>query len=277
LGVAVVNAVMVPGGEGMGMGPSPDLSLKGDFNLESDTLPDGIAIEVRSPLTPEIRELKVIAVVDQMAFYAPLVVTSKETLDDIAVQKLDDMAGPPLPPTYYWFKLKPDKVADAPQLAKSLESNFRDHGMDTIVVEEEVKDITRMTQLFLNLMMAFMGLGLIVGIAALGVIAARTVVERRQQIGVLRAIGFRQGMVQLSFLLESSFVALLGIGIGVALGVSLAYQIVPEAGVEGLSAVIPWARIGLIVGIAYLASLTTTFLPARQAARVYPAEALRYY
>ena len=38
-----------------------------------------------------------------------------------------------------------------------------------------------------------MGLGLIVGVAALGVITARAVVERRQQIGVLRAIGFRSG------------------------------------------------------------------------------------
>jgi putative ABC transport system permease protein len=268
--VAVVSAAMVPGGEGMGgMGPSPDLSLKGDFNLKSDYLPEGIAIEVRSPLTGEIHELKVIAVVDQMAFYAPFVATSEQTLDGLA--------GQTLPPTYYWFKLKPDKVAEAPQLAKSLESKFRDHGVDTIVVKEEVRDISRMSQLFLNLMMAFMGLGLIVGIAALGVIAARTVVERRQQIGVLRAIGFSQRMVQFSFLLESSFVALLGIVVGVALAVLLAYQIVPETGVGGLRTVIPWARIGLIVGVAYLASLTTTFLPARQAAKVYPAEALRYY
>ena len=45
--------------------------------------------------------------------------------------------------------------------------------------------------------MGFMGLGLIVGVAALGVISARAVVERRQQIGVLRAIGFRRRMVQL--------------------------------------------------------------------------------
>ena len=45
---------------------------------------------------------------------------------------------------------------------------------------------------------AFMGLGLIVGVAALGVISARSVVERRQQIGVLRAIGFRRRMVQLA-------------------------------------------------------------------------------
>ena len=41
-----------------------------------------------------------------------------------------------------------------------------------------------------------MGLGLVVGVAALGVISARSVVERRQQIGVLRAIGFRRRMVQ---------------------------------------------------------------------------------
>jgi ABC-type antimicrobial peptide transport system permease subunit len=47
-----------------------------------------------------------------------------------------------------------------------------------------------------RLIQGFMGLGLIVGVAALGVISARAVVERRQQIGVLRAIGFRRGMVQ---------------------------------------------------------------------------------
>ena len=41
------------------------------------------------------------------------------------------------------------------------------------------------------LIQGFMGLGLIVGVAALGVISARAVVERRQQIGVMRAIGFR--------------------------------------------------------------------------------------
>ena len=37
-----------------------------------------------------------------------------------------------------------------------------------------------------NLLTGFMGLGLIAGIAALGVIAARAVVERRQQIGMPR-------------------------------------------------------------------------------------------
>ena len=44
-----------------------------------------------------------------------------------------------------------------------------------------------------RLIQGFLGLGLLVGVAALGVISARAVVERRQQIGVMRAIGFRRG------------------------------------------------------------------------------------
>jgi putative ABC transport system permease protein len=44
------------------------------------------------------------------------------------------------------------------------------------------------------------GLVLIVSVVALGVVSARAVVERRQQIGVLRAIGVQPGMVRLALL-----------------------------------------------------------------------------
>ena len=77
--------------------------------------------------------------------------------------------------------------------------------------------------------MGFMGLGLIVGVAALGVITARAVVERRQQIGVLRAIGFRKRMVQLTFLIESSFVALTSIVVGTALGLVVAHNVISDS------------------------------------------------
>jgi len=46
--------------------------------------------------------------------------------------------------------------------------------------------------------------------------------------------------------------------------------------VETVRFAIPWLQIGIIVAIAYVFSLATTFLPARQASRIYPAEALRY-
>ena len=131
----------------------------------------------------------------------------------------------------------------------------------------------------LRLFQGFLALGLVVGIAALGVISTRSVVERRQQVGMLRAIGYRSHMVALAFLLESSFIALSGILIGVIGGVVLGRDIVDVflstiAPAQNFS--IPWLQIGLIVVAAYGFSLLTTLLPAYQASRIYPAEALRY-
>jgi len=268
--LAVVSAMMVPTRAGAMMEEGPDLKIgEGDFFIEDEVLPDDVYIEVQNPFIGNTQKLQVIGVVESMAGpYAALVTTSQSTINDLA--------GYSVPLTSYWFKVKPGLVEDVPELANALEKQFLEHGMDTTVMAEEIKDFTEMNSMFFNLITAFMGLGLIVGIAALGVIAARSVVERRQQIGVLRAIGFQRGMIQLSFLMELSFIALLGIGIGVALGIALSYQLIPDMDIEGMRTVIPWGRISAIVGIAYVASLLTTYLPARQAARVYPAEALRY-
>src|SRR6185437_17034907 len=68
---------------------------------------------------------------------------------------------------------------------------------------------------FFSMFQGFMALGLFVGIAGLGVIAFRSVVERRQQIGMLRAIGYQRPTVTLSFVLESGFIAVMGIASGV--------------------------------------------------------------
>lgn len=268
-GLAVVGVGIVPTRDREMGGNGIDLVIgEGQFYVQDKVLPDDIFIEVRNPITLETRKLKVIGVLDSLSqFLAPIVTTSQKTLDDYW--------GSHVNPTIYRFRAKPDKTDELPELARSLEKQFAQNGMNTGILSEDVQDFNKINNLFMNLMMAFMALGLIVGIAALGVISARSVVERRHEIGVLRAIGFRQGMVQFSFLLESSFVALLGIGLGVALGTALSYELIPSWDVEGLSTVFPARQIGLIVLLAYVASLLTTFLPARQAARVYPAEALR--
>jgi putative ABC transport system permease protein len=85
-------------------------------------------------------------------------------------------------------------------------------------------------------------------------------------------------MVRSTFLLESSFVAILGALLGVVLGLLLARNLVTYVAKDnpGIELIVPWGQIGLIVLLAYLASLCTTYLPAWQASRVYPAEALRY-
>ena len=152
--------------------------------------------------------------------------------------------------------------------------------MKLAVLQETIQQDASAQQAFNRIFTSFMALGLLVGVAALGVISLRAVVERRQQIGVLRALGYRQYMIQLSFLLASSFVALLGIALGVALGATISYNIVADgresANIQTLSFSIPWMRIGGIIAATYAFSLVRTFLPARQASKLYPAEALRY-
>jgi ABC-type antimicrobial peptide transport system permease subunit len=169
----------------------------------------------------------------------------------------------------------------AKRVARGVESALLERGVQSDAIQEIIDDQTRQSTAFQLLFQGFMGLGLIVGIAALGVIAFRTVVERRQQIGMLRAIGYTRRLVGLSFFLESSFIALTGIAMGVLLGGGLSYNLLsnPEnIGVPGVEIdfQVPWVHVLVIAGIAYLASALMTLIPARSASRVPVAEALRY-
>jgi putative ABC transport system permease protein len=266
-GTAVVNALLVPTKTNYNIGaPTLDFQLEGFF-IEDEALPE-VYIQARDAHTGTEQRLRVIGVLDQRAFYTNGVITSQETVNSLFSQ--------PVPPLAYMFQLK-DGV-DAEATAKALEVSFLEHGMEAVVMAEEIRENASTSLMINNLLQGFMGLGLLVGIAALGVIATRSVVERRKQIGVLRALGFQKSMLQFTFLLESSFVALLGIGLGIALGASLSVQIIGQmrASFEGLTYQVPWVNIVVVVVVAYGASLLTTYLPARQATKVYPAEALRF-
>ena len=265
---AVISADLAPTRENFAIGEGqPSIKLSG-FYGDDPALPDDLYIRAESPESGEARDLRVIGVLEDSAFFAPGVMSSKATLDGIS--------GSPLPAQGYQFRLADG--ADPGAVTKDLEKAFAENGLQAVAVEKEIRDGSASQGLFNNLLMGFMGLGLLVGIAALGVIAARSVVERRQQIGMLRALGFQRGQVRLAFLIESSFVALLGIGLGVALGAALSVGIVDSFAeqIAGIQYTVPWTTLGVIVGLAYVASLLTTFLPARQASKVYPAEALRY-
>ncbi len=267
--LAVVDVSVVPTRGGFDDG-LVDFELEG-LHYEDDSM-SPIEIEVRDPLTGSIFQTTVIGVLDvQTDNFGNMglgMITSKANLDD---------AIPfPVPITTYRFRVA--EGVDTARVARDLDVAFRENGLESDELRQVVEDQRAASKAFNNLFTGYMGMGLMVGIAALGVISLRAVVERRQQIGVLRAIGYRRRMIQLSFLMESSFIALLGIAIGVGLGTILSYNIVNDLrdNIETIRFKIPWIQIGVIVAIAYLFSLLTTFLPARQASRIYPAEALRY-
>ena len=150
--------------------------------------------------------------------------------------------------------------------------------MEASSTAQDIEDTQAQSAAFNRMFQGFMGLGLVVGVAALGVISFRAVVERRQSIGTLRALGFRAGMIRTLFLVESSFVALLGTAMGLGLGTMISWSIVKDLSdeIEGLKFTIPWLQVALIVTVALVFSLLMSWAPARQASKIYPSEALRY-
>jgi len=175
-----------------------------------------------------------------------------------------------------YVKVNPGAAAST--VAAGIEGAFVASGLNASVLADEYAQRQRLTGGALQLLQGFMALGLLVGIAALGVISMRAVIERRQQIGMLRAMGYQKGMVTFSFVVESSFVSITGLLIGaltgIVLGDNLVFAFFPQ--IDRSVVATPWLPIALIVLAAYLFSLLTTILPAWQASRIYPAEALRY-
>ena len=269
-GLAVVDQFVVPRRDAYNLGVMPDFRLSG-FYLEDGRF-EPVPVDVRDPLTGKTLRLTVIGVLSDTAPEMMIgISTSQRTLAQaLGVERAQ--------PTAYWFGL--DDRAEAGTAAKRIESAFLANGVEAEALEETLDDVLGAQKTFNYIIEGFMGLGLIVGVAALGVISARAVVERRQQIGVLRSIGFQRRMVQTAFLLESSFVALTAIVVGTLLGLVISYNVISDIAEqpswETLSLNVPWLSLGAIFLVVYLVALATTFAPALRASRVYPAEALRY-
>ena len=178
-------------------------------------------------------------------------------------------------PSIFYFTVKPGQ--DATAVGHDLERTFLKYQMITFDLQSFVDQITGVVTGIFNLLTAYLALGLIVGIAGLGVITMRNVVERRAETGALRALGFRKSMVLKSYLLELSFLALTGILMGDVLGVALSYDLYLKFFSDLGYFSVPWLRLAVLSAAAFVGAVVATASPAIRAARMPPAEALRSY
>jgi lipoprotein-releasing system permease protein len=130
-------------------------------------------------------------------------------------------------------------------------------------------------------------IALIMFVAALNITTTLVlvVVERRSDIAILGAMGARARSIMFIFMCEGAIIGAVGAGLGVALGLAACYAgerfklVSLPADVYSLSAIPfhPHARdVAAAALIAFVVSLLATIYPARAAARLKPAEALRY-
>ncbi|HLD75443.1 MAG TPA: FtsX-like permease family protein, partial [Candidatus Norongarragalinales archaeon] len=136
-------------------------------------------------------------------------------------------------------------------------------------IQSTIGDVTNMLALFLG---GIAAVSLIVGGIGVANTMFMSVLERTKEIGTLKAIGLRDGTILKMFLVESAAIGLVGGLIGILLSYVLSFLlllanipslITPELVALGL---VFSAGIGILSGL----------IPARNASKLQPVEALRY-
>jgi len=145
------------------------------------------------------------------------------------------------------------------------------------------EQILSIFDMILNIITGFLlsiaGISLFVGAIGISNTMYTSVLERTKEIGVMKAIGAKNKDVLSLFVIEAGILGIIGGIIGVGVGFLMArgveYAVYLATGVDYLTAATPLWLIVSCISFAFVVGALSGSLPALQAARVEPTEALR--
>lgn len=182
------------------------------------------------------------------------------------------------------LEFKVDDIYQAGQISKQLEQAAGKGFMATNWMEQN-KALFR--ALRLERLVTFITIGLIVFVAALNILISLTmmVMEKTRDIAVLISMGTRKSQVRRIFIAQGVLIGVVGTAIGLVLGYALSWagghyhllSLAPEVYSIDYVPFAPRAMDGVLVALVAIGiSLIATVYPSWSAARILPAEALRY-
>ena len=168
----------------------------------------------------------------------------------------------------------PERIDQGAQvLAALLEQRHAGADDYTLVIPAQLFAQHQQTQrIFRVVMSAIAGVSLLVGGIGIMNIMLANVLERRREVGLLRALGARKADVVAQFLREAAVICVAGALLGVACGIALAYGIAALAGWG-----VAWAPVPIVVAVLLCTGVGLAFgvYPAKQAAELDPIASLR--
>ncbi len=182
------------------------------------------------------------------------------------------------------LEFKVDDIDKAAEIGHEIEQAAGKGFMATNWMEQN-KAIFR--ALRLERLVTFVTIGLIVFVAALNILISLTmmVMEKTRDIAVLMSMGTRKGQVRRIFVAQGVLIGVIGTAIGLAAGYALSWggghyhvlSLAPEVYSIDYVPFAPRAMDGVLVAVVAIGiSLIATVYPSWSAARILPAEALRY-
>jgi putative ABC transport system permease protein len=171
-----------------------------------------------------------------------------------------------------------------PTQVQAVEDSIKKMGFTTFSLldaSQSLRTFFRVLDLFL---LIFGSLAL--AVASIGIVntLVMAILERRREIGIMKAIGASDGDVKKLFFAEAGGMGILGGVVGVALGWAIGRIINLGTNVylrrESLTPdnfwSVPWWLVALAIGFSFLVSLVSGLYPAARAAKLDPVQALRY-
>jgi ABC-type antimicrobial peptide transport system permease subunit len=147
---------------------------------------------------------------------------------------------------------------------------LRDTGLELIPAAQRLNEFNAVQNTYLDTFQVLGGLGLLLGSAGLGVVVLRNVQERRGELALLMAVGFRRRALQ--WLVLSEHGALLGLGLTVGI-IAAVIGVLPALLSPGSQ--IPFASLAVTLAAVLLNGLAWTWLATRFALRGRLLDALR--
>ncbi|MFQ5637848.1 MAG: FtsX-like permease family protein [bacterium] len=161
---------------------------------------------------------------------------------------------------YFLIETDRDKIR---QSVRILERTLKDYGFDAVTTAEKLANFQAIENTYLSTFQTLGGLGLLLGTLGLGIILIRNVIERRGELAIMRAFGFRRATLAGLVLAENGFLLVLGIFMG---AVSALIAVAPH--VLSASEQIPWQSLFFTLILVFLVGMIASAVAVLIALRV---------
>lgn len=173
---------------------------------------------------------------------------------------------------YQYFLIREETAAGAESQSDIavLEERLSDQGFDARSAEVLLGNFMSVQNTYISTFQTLGSLGLLLGTFGLAAVQIRSVLERKKELGLMRAIGFQRNTLAKMVVLENAWLLILGLGIGIF---SALFTTIPHWLVGTATA--PWLELSLMFGVIITVGLLVGFYASRIISKTPLLESLR--